>query len=120
MSADIHYKEALKELLKTAVHSCQPGSYWRPAKSESKDMGCTLTAVLVRDNQAIIINVGDSRTYLMRMGTLSQITEDHSMVAKLLAQGLIEPGEAFTHEQKSVIYRSMGEKAGFGTGGRQL
>jgi len=108
ISGDSHSQEALKSLLKAAVISANQ-DLLATRQSESKDMGCTLTSVLVRDNQAIIINVGDSRTYLMRMGALSQITEDHSMVAKLLAQGLIEPGEAFTHEQKSVIYRSMGD-----------
>jgi serine/threonine protein phosphatase PrpC len=109
MSGNDHAQVELTVVLKTAVHSANQ-DLLAARQTESKDMGCTLTAVLVRDNQAVIINVGDSRTYLMRKGTLSQITEDHSMVAKLLAQGLIQPGEAFTHEQKSVIYRSMGEK----------
>jgi serine/threonine protein phosphatase PrpC len=44
------------------------------------------------------------------MGTLSQITQDHSIVARLLSQNLIQPEEVYTHEQKSVIYRSLGDK----------
>ena len=80
------------------------------AKTET-DMGSTLTAVLVHDTQAIIVNIGDSRTYLMRSGKLSQITEDHSLVAKMLAQNIIQPEEIYTHEQKGVIYRSLGDKS---------
>jgi len=74
------------------------------------DMGCTLTAVLARDDQAFIVNLGDSRTYLMRMGKLTQITEDHSMVARLLSQDQIKPEEVYAHDQKSVIYRSLGDQ----------
>jgi serine/threonine protein phosphatase PrpC len=74
------------------------------------DMGCTFTMVFVRDNQAVFVNVGDSRIYLIRRGELTQITEDHSIVAKLLSQNQIQPEEVYAHEQKSVIYRSLGEK----------
>jgi serine/threonine protein phosphatase PrpC len=81
------------------------------AREESgADMGSTLTAALVRGDQAIIANVGDSRTYQMKMGRLSRITDDHSMVARLLSQNLIQPEEVYKHEQKSVIYRSLGDK----------
>jgi len=77
---------------------------------DGTDMGCTLTMAFVRDNQAVFVNVGDSRIYLMRGGELTQITEDHSMVAKLLSQNQIQPEEVYAHEQKSVIYRSLGDK----------
>ncbi len=79
------------------------------AKTET-DMGSTLTAVLIHDTQAVIVNIGDSRTYMMRSGKLSQITEDHSLVAKMVAQNVIQPEEIYTHEQKGVIYRSLGDK----------
>jgi serine/threonine protein phosphatase PrpC len=72
------------------------------------DMGCTLTGMLIINNHAVVANVGDSRTYLMRKGTLSKITEDHSVVARLLAENQIQPEEVFAHDQKNIIYRSMG------------
>jgi serine/threonine protein phosphatase PrpC len=74
------------------------------------NMGCTLTAALVWGNQAFVVNAGDSRTYLLREGRLSQITRDHSVVARLVEQGYISEEEVYTHNQKSVIYRSLGDR----------
>lgn len=77
-------------------------------KVPDDDMGCTLTAILVRGLQAVVVNVGDSRTYRLRQGKLTAVTQDHSIVARLLEQGLIEQEEVYTHHQRSVIYRSLG------------
>ena len=72
------------------------------------EMSCTLTAAFIRSNQAVVINVGDSRTYRMRQGQLSQVTQDHSLVAQLVEQGLIQPDDVSAHYQRNVIYRSLG------------
>ena len=74
------------------------------------NMGCTLTAALVWETQAVVINVGDSRTYRLRQGHLEQITRDHSIVARLVEQGYISKEEIYAHDQKSVIYRSLGDR----------
>lgn len=68
------------------------------------DMGTTLVAVyLAADGKAYAVNVGDSRLYTWRAGTLQQVTRDHSYVAELLANGEITAQEAFKHPQKNTI-----------------
>ena len=71
-------------------------------------MGTTMTAALVEDGIVSFGHVGDSRAYLIRNGTLDQLTEDHSLVAELLRSGKLSPEEAEVHPQRSVITRALG------------
>lgn len=83
----------------------------RMAQNEEQyhDMGTTLVAVyLAADGRAYAVNVGDSRLYTWKDGTLQQITRDHSYVAELLANGEITAEEAFKHPQKNIILRAVG------------
>ncbi len=81
-------------------------------KPELVGMGTTcVAALLVGTNDGdrlLLANVGDSRGYLFRGGELSQVTEDHSMVAQLIREGMIEEHEAATHPQRHVITRVLG------------
>ncbi len=71
-------------------------------------MGATLVLALVRGNQVHIAHMGDSRAYLFREGNLTQITEDHSVVALLLKGGDITQEEAKVHPARSILTRNIG------------
>ena len=101
--------ENLDSHLRDAIHEANR-AILAIRQERNLDLGCTLTAALICGEQAIIANVGDSRTYLMRGGKLAPVTQDHSLVASLIAAGLSKPEEIYTHEKKSVIYRSLGDK----------
>jgi protein phosphatase len=77
-------------------------------------MGTTLTAAVIDGDQALIGHVGDSRLYLFREGTIKQITEDHSLVAELVAIGEITPDEAAIHPKRSIITRALGNDRSMG------
>jgi serine/threonine protein phosphatase PrpC len=71
-------------------------------------MGATLTAAIIRDDDLYIAQVGDSRCYLLRGGTLEQITEDHSWVAEQVRAGTMSLEDAEQSPFRNVITRSMG------------
>jgi protein phosphatase len=74
------------------------------------DRGSTITIAMILGNECVVANVGDSRTYLYRDGRLQQLTEDHSLVARLVQAGEIGPEEIYTHAQRNQIYRSLGDQ----------
>lgn len=100
-------------LLKTLLEGVQTANFsvHRYNRDNHIDMGTTITAALVFDGNAYIVNVGDSRTYLYREGDgLIRATRDHSLVARLVETGAITPDEVYTHPARNKVYRSLGEK----------
>ncbi|MGK5500445.1 PP2C family protein-serine/threonine phosphatase [Streptomyces sp. URMC 125] len=71
-------------------------------------MGTTLTALLWTGRRLGLVHVGDSRAYLLRDGRLTQITQDHTWVQRLVDEGRITEEEATTHPQRSLLMRALG------------
>jgi hypothetical protein len=72
-------------------------------------MGTTLVALaLVEDQQLAIVNIGDSRLYVLHDGELRQVTSDHNLVAELVAQGRISKEEAEVHPRRNIMTRALG------------
>lgn len=74
-------------------------------------MGTTLVACLFTDNQVVVGHIGDSRLYLLRSGTIKQITEDHSLLQEQLKLGLITPEQAKYSNNKNLVTRALGVEA---------
>ncbi len=102
-------EDSLVGLLQGSVEDANT-SLCQTNQREKSDMGSTITGFMVAGDHAYILNVGDSRTYMLREGKLHQLTNDHSLVGQLVAGGLIEPDDVYTHPQRSQIYRSLGDK----------
>jgi serine/threonine protein phosphatase PrpC len=102
-------EDAMVALLHDSVDEANNALCQKNAQ-EKTDMGSTLTGFMVVGEHAYIVNVGDSRTYMVRGGQLYQLTTDHSLVGQLVASGLIEPDDVYTHPQRSQIFRSLGDK----------
>ena len=76
---------------------------------ECRGMGTTLVAAVTIENEAYVVNVGDSRCYYMHNDEgIRQVTRDHSVVADLLQRGAITPEEARSHPRKNLITRALG------------
>lgn len=78
--------------------------------SEYSGMGTTLVSLRYDGDQLSVAHVGDSRCYLFRGNSLTQLTLDHSWVSEQLQKKIITPEEAKNHRWKNVITRALGNK----------
>jgi PPM family protein phosphatase len=83
---------------------------YETAKSahEQAGMGTTLTAAYLDDSDLAIAHVGDSRAYIFRDGSLTRLTQDHSLVEELVRRGKLTEEQAAEHPQRSIITRALG------------
>ena len=96
--------DLLAEALRTANRELREAVEREP---ELQGMGTTVTALLRTGNKIAVAHIGDSRAYLLRNGTLTQITHDHSFVQSLIDEGRITEAEAEGHPQRSLVTRVL-------------
>lgn len=77
-------------------------------KTDSLGMGCTMVAALISDNHLMIANIGDSRAYLLKDGTLEQLTNDQTYVDYLVRTGKLSEDGAKTHPDRHVLTNALG------------
>ncbi len=102
---DENIGEGLDKLVKqanTAVHEKSLES------DDVSGMGTTLTMAVISQRKITAAHVGDSRLYLIRGGTITQMTEDHSYIGELVRKGTLTKEEAENHPRKNVITRAIG------------
>jgi protein phosphatase len=100
------------ETLSTLVRAANR-AIWEKARNDSslRGMGTTCTLLMIDDGRAEIAHVGDSRAYLLRDGELTQLTEDHTLVNRMVKEGRLREEEAANHPQRSIITRALGVDA---------
>lgn len=78
---------------------------------EFRGMGTTLVAALIHGNHVTVVNVGDSRAYLVDREGIRQITKDHSLVQLMVDRGELTPERARTYPGKNLITRAIGTES---------
>lgn len=71
-------------------------------------MGTTIVAAITNGEDMIIAHVGDSRAYILKDNSLNKLTNDHSLVAEMVRDGMITEDEAQRHPKKNIITRALG------------
>ena len=98
----------LEKTLRNAVASANIELFDMSASEQGlSGMGTTAVIALIKDGEAVIANVGDSRIYLVNE-EIKQLTRDHSVVQSLIESGKIPPEDAKFHPRKNVITRAIG------------
>lgn len=106
-SSDI---KALAKAVEAAVHTACKEVFKRASKTpELAGMGTTCTVVMLPGHhKGILCHVGDSRLYVMRQGTVHQLSEDHTYVNELVKRGALSREQARSHPQGNVLSRALG------------
>jgi serine/threonine protein phosphatase PrpC len=97
--------KALEEAIRLANRSIYEAGTGQMGRA---GMGSTIVAALVRGHSLSIGHVGDSRIYLIRQGTIQQLTRDHSLVMEQVRLGYITQEQAEKSELQNVILRALG------------
>src|SRR5689334_17626588 len=102
----------LVECLKNATHYANTAIHLRSQEdSRCAGMGATFTGAAIRGNSLDLVQVGDSRGYVIRKEQIRQATKDQSLVQQLVDVGQISEAEAETHMFRNVILQALGAQS---------
>lgn len=104
--------EQIGQMLKAAVKQANFSVYDQAMQfADFQGMGTTLVAVYVEGGRAFVVNVGDSRAYLLNENGIGRITTDHSLVQMMIQRGELTPEQAKNYPGKNLITRAIGTEA---------
>lgn len=107
-SADLMPDEA-EQMLRAAAKLANISVFEQSQLSEDyAGMGTTLVAALTYPRATLVLNIGDSRAYLINADGVQCITRDHSVVEMMVQRGELTPEQAKTHPSKNLITRAVG------------
>ncbi|HET6770894.1 MAG TPA: Stp1/IreP family PP2C-type Ser/Thr phosphatase [Actinomycetota bacterium] len=102
-------EDGVHDRLRAAIHQANSAVAERAANDpQLTGMGTTLTAFVAGRDRIYLAHVGDSRAYLLRDGDLRLLTEDHTLVQRMVKEGRLTPEQAEIHPQRSVLTRALG------------
>src|SRR5512135_416139 len=104
-------EQSPQQLLTKMFNAANLAVYDKGMEDHGKSrMATTLAAVVLRNNEITVGNVGDSRVYLVRKATIKQLSTDHTYTGMQQKFGLISEQEAKTSDKRSVLTRSVGHE----------
>jgi serine/threonine protein phosphatase PrpC len=108
-------RKQLVTLLEASVQKAHQAVYERGGReSDKKGMGTTLDVLLIADGEAFVAHVGDSRTYLLRSGSVAQVTTDHTVAEVLMIEGKLTAEEARMSPLRTILINAIGVSADVG------
>jgi protein phosphatase len=96
------------QALRAAARAANLAVFDAALERKQRGMATTFTALTLAGRQAVVAHVGDSRCYLVRHGSCTQLTADHSRVGEMLRMGLLSPQQAAKHPGRSQLVRAVG------------
>lgn len=108
LSPEDHKKSVVSKLYDATVYANHLIHRQGRSDPQYQGMGATFTGVGITPEGVDLVQVGDSRVYLVRKNQIYQITKDQSLVQQLIDAGQIQPEEAETHTLKNVILQALG------------
>ena len=101
--------EQIEKMLRSSAELANATVYEQARQFEEfSGMGTTLVAAYIRGNRATVLNVGDSRCYLINREGIRQLTRDHSLVQMMLTRGELTQSQARSYPGKNYITRAVG------------